>query len=175
MPSTLPSGSPEPVMHPVLARGAPHLSMWDMRTRPLSFLRTRCIDPHPNNLHLTPSWLHEPATSPPLDSVSIRSDVLGDKPMVVFPANERRSFVAVLDVLDAMYREVRRLFLPLSRERSGVSDRCLGAPHAGGDPGRLLLNRAGVCPREPQARSSWVWGGLTPSICEREVWILQVG
>lgn len=174
LPSTLPDGASDPVVHPVLQRGVPPLATrWDMRTRPLSSLRAQTVELHPKGLPLTPSWLQEPATSPPLDSIAIRSEVLGDKPLLVFPASESRAYVTVLDVLDAVYRTMQGLHVSTRDERSGGSDRCVGAPHAHDDRGRLPPGRAGMYRRD-QGACGWLWGGLTSCMDEREVWWLTL-
>lgn len=113
------------------------------------------------------NWHHQPATDPALESVVIRCTGFGDKPLVVFPARHALNFaVTVADVLNAVHRAIhlehvssnryhgRRSSERQSRREAQSETACLdahGAEHLG---------------------HGWLWGGLTPSQTERDVFFL---
>jgi hypothetical protein len=113
--------------------------------------------------------MHQPATCPALDSIVIRTTAVADRPLVVFPTTTNRAFVTVHDVLDAVHRAVLAENAVLDDELlpSGKGN-ILGASAAEARGRERFTDRAA----KGRGLGGWLWGGLTPSPTEQEVWIL---
>ncbi|TFK39179.1 hypothetical protein BDQ12DRAFT_584219, partial [Crucibulum laeve] len=116
----------------------------------------------PYHQYALQGWQHQAATNPASSSLTIRCSLL-ESPIIIHPGNIQQNFVTIWDVIFIVHGEIRqraaqryqRSFGSHLRrtEMSEEQSRCMVTNFLGG---------------------AHIWGGITKSTTERDVWILHL-
>jgi hypothetical protein len=115
--------------------------------------------------------LDEPATSPAMSSLTLRSPSF-PKPVIAFPRNAQRPFLNVQDVLAAVHDAIRVFAIEFHHPPPTYN--------LWGSPAEAHLSPAAISDAHVRLLimeflpGGSIWAGISPSPAEPDVWILHV-
>lgn len=206
----LPSLPQEPyILHPLLELSPSPAIQWDVRTSPLTIqmaYHSSRSQTQRRSAAWTPNacfarWWHEPATSPPVQSLTIRVEGCQENIIFVHPGHSGTQFVTILDVVSCVYGAPRCAFgardcsccsrytsvgwseghdetpMPPQFAQSSLLFALESDAHS---RDANMYTQEGRRFRRPESLQRddgvvrWRWRGLSASTLERDVWTLYL-